>query len=189
MADKENIIPCLTHAAAKRAAESQPQNQSPAKKKRVALSELPTISNAIIRPPPDLNAAPSKPTLRSEKKEDVEISRANLAAAAIDVDSEMKDSQMCSDIYKYLRSMEVEQKRRPLANYIEMIQTDITANMRGIWWIGWLRWRRNTSLLNSDTFFISLFYISTDSPVQCPQKVSSMLVALYNLFPFVAVLV
>lgn len=120
MAEKENIIPRLTRAAAKRAAvsasaaQSQPLDQPQAKRKRVALSELPTLSNAIIRPTPDLRAAPSKPRLKSKKEEDAEVSKvppADLHAAATDIDSDVEDPQLCGhyakDIYQYLRSMEV----------------------------------------------------------------------------------
>ncbi|XP_008780924.1 cyclin-A3-1-like [Phoenix dactylifera] len=172
MADKENIVPRLTRAAAKRAAasasaaQSQCQDQPPAKRKRVALSELPTLSNAIIRPSAFLRAAPSKPRLRSKKEEDAEVSKvppADLpAAAATNMDFDAEDPQMCghyaNDIYQYLRSMEVEQKRRPLVNYIETIQTDVTANMRGIL-VDWLVEVAEEYKLVSDTLYLTVSYI------------------------------
>ncbi|XP_010906637.1 cyclin-A3-1 [Elaeis guineensis] len=166
MADKENIVPRLTRALAKRAAasgstaKSQPKDQPPAKRKRVALSELPTLSNAIIRPSPDLRATPSKP-----RQEDAKVSKippVDVPAAATDIDSDVEDPQMCGhyakDIYQYLRSMEVEQKRRPLVNYIETIQTDVTANMRGVL-VDWLVEVAEEYKLVSDTLYLTVSYI------------------------------
>lgn len=119
MAGKENLAPRHTRAAAKRVASaSSAANNPPAKKKRVALSELPTLSNAIVRnPSPDPLAAPSKPKQRSRKGEQEKV-----VVVAVDekrpplelsngAESEIDDLQMCSpyvcDIYQYLRSMEV----------------------------------------------------------------------------------
>nr|GMC90703.1 putative cyclin-A3-1 [Ipomoea batatas] len=57
------------------------------------------------------------------------------------IDSKSDDPQMCSayvsDIYEYLRQMEAQEKRRPLPDYLEKVQKDISANMRGIL-VDWL---------------------------------------------------
>lgn len=109
----ENVPPRLTRAAAKRASvvdASIPQPQP--KKKRVALGELPNLSNAVN---PRTDAVKSKPTrTRSEKTKKLSQLQdvADVATIkATDEEYEVEDPQMvapyASDIYQYLRSMEV----------------------------------------------------------------------------------
>nr|GEY33165.1 hypothetical protein [Tanacetum cinerariifolium] len=49
---------------------------------------------------------------------------------------EVSDPQMCEtyveDIYDYLHDMEMKVKRRPLPDYIEKVQKDVSVNMRGV---------------------------------------------------------
>ena len=113
MADKENGAPRLTRAAAKRVASAQaadPVAPPPAKKKRVALSELPTLSNAVPRAAVDpTTPPPSKPKSKPKKKvEEADDEKVDLVEVAAPSDD---DPQMCahyaSDIYQYLNSMEV----------------------------------------------------------------------------------
>ncbi|XP_072956235.1 cyclin-A3-1-like isoform X1 [Typha angustifolia] len=171
MADKENVAPRLTRAAVKRAAVAASlsdvtlQSQNAAKRKRVALSELPTLSSAIVRPSPDLYRTPSKPNLRSSKRQEEPKGAKVLSldtAASTDPDSQFDDPQICahyaSDIYHYLRSMEIEPQRRPLDNYIETVQSDVTANMRGIL-VDWLVEVAEEYKLVSDTLYLTVSYI------------------------------
>lgn len=52
----------------------------------------------------------------------------------------------------------MEPKRRPLANYIETVQKDVTANMRGIL-VDWLVEVAEEYKLVSDTLFLTISYI------------------------------
>lgn len=121
MADKENIPPRLTRAAAKRASATDASNsQPPSKKKRVALSEVPNLSNPFTSRTADVQTKLKK--TRSEKKEqDLELEKpsckeiektcVSTTGTAANVENEVQDPQMvaayASDIYQYLRSMEV----------------------------------------------------------------------------------
>ncbi|KAJ4770813.1 Cyclin family protein [Rhynchospora pubera] len=175
MADKENVAPPrLTRAAAKRASAIEVSDpQPPLKKKRVALGELPNLSNAVRCSTGAVQSKPKK--TRSEKKEhesevrklssekEVEVSSVSVSNTDnVDEGSDVEDPQMvapyASDIYQYLRSMEVEQKRRPLSNYIETIQQDVTANMRGVL-IDWLVEVAEEYKLVSDTLYLTVSYI------------------------------
>ncbi|XP_008787130.2 cyclin-A3-1-like [Phoenix dactylifera] len=170
MEDKENSVR-LTRAAAARkrgasaaapASQSLPHGQPPAKRrKRKALGELKNISNAAsgLETPP-----PSKPRTRSRAKKQAEARKVPLldASASEEVRFEAEDPQMCAfyapDIYQYLRSMEVESKRRPLVNFIETVQKDVTANMRGIL-VDWLVEVAEEYKLFSDTLYLTVSYI------------------------------
>jgi hypothetical protein len=120
MADKENILPRLTRAAAKRASAMEASDpQPPLKKKRVALSELPNLSNSLISRTAAVQSKLKKS--RSEKKKQElelekpsckETEKAYVSPIDIaDAENEVQDPHMVSvyvsDIYQYLRSMEV----------------------------------------------------------------------------------
>ncbi|RZR94731.1 hypothetical protein BHM03_00023489 [Ensete ventricosum] len=191
MADKENGAPRLTRAAAKRAASAQaadPVAPPPAKKKRVALSELPTLSNAVPRAAVDPTTPPPKPKSKPKKKvEEADDEKVDLVEVAASSDD---DPQMCahyaSDIYQYLKSMEVEAKRRPSPNYMETVQSDVTVNMRAIL-VDWLVEVAEEYKLVSDTLFLTVSYIDRFLSFNAINRhrlqllgVSSMLIASYN---------
>ncbi|PKA61012.1 Cyclin-A3-4 [Apostasia shenzhenica] len=151
MADKENCVR-ITRAVAKRAAAAAAcggGEQPRAKRKRVALSELPLLSNAAVAVSCS-DRAQSKPRLRSTKGRNVAETE------------EIDDPQLCphyaADIYGYLRSMEAEEKRRPMAGYIEKIQTDVNPNMRGIL-VDWLVEVAEEYKLVPDTLYLTISYI------------------------------
>ncbi|XP_020104929.1 cyclin-A3-2-like isoform X2 [Ananas comosus] len=142
-----------TYAPAAAAAPPPRRLHTPAKRKRKALAELPNLSNVAPAPnPPPF----SKPRTRSKAREEAAAVTAEAMEAAAaqkeaplpltssnspSTQSNEKDPQICSyyagDIYHYLRSLEAEPKRRPIANFIETIQKDITENMRGML-VDWL---------------------------------------------------
>ncbi|CAL0322484.1 unnamed protein product [Lupinus luteus] len=72
------------------------------------------------------------------------------------------DPQFCapyvSDIYEYLRKMEVDPSRRPLADYIQKVQSDVNAKMRGIL-VDWLVEVAEEYNLVSDTLYFCVSYI------------------------------
>ncbi|KAK1645936.1 hypothetical protein QYE76_063741 [Lolium multiflorum] len=166
MADKENsasasassstAAPRLTRAAAKRAAAVTAVAVAvAAKRKRVALSEIPTLPNGA-----DVHQAnPKKPRKASSQPSKPKKTAPKPAREAAD---ENGDPQLCapyaSDIYSYLRSMEVQKKRRPAADYIERVQVDITPNMRGIL-VDWLVEVAEEYKLVSDTLYLTVSYI------------------------------
>ncbi|KAI3865339.1 hypothetical protein MKW92_016198 [Papaver armeniacum] len=72
---------------------------------------------------------------------------------------EIDDPQMCvpyvSDIYQYLHSMEIENKRRPKPDYIEKVQIDVTVTMRGIL-VDWLVEVAEEYKVVSETLYLAL---------------------------------
>lgn len=78
----------------------------------------------------------------------------------VDVDTDHMDPQMCTayalDIDQHLRNAET--KKRPLANYMEEVQEDINASMRGIL-IDWLVEVAEEYKLVPDTLYLTVSYI------------------------------
>lgn len=162
MADKENSAfasaPRLTRASAKRAAAVTAVAVA-AKRKRVALSELPTLPNAVVQS----HTKPKKSSHVSKRKKPLPVREPTTAPVPVpDAADEIGDPQLCapyaSDIYSYLRSMEVEAKRRPAADYIETVQKDVTSLMRGIL-VDWLVEVAEEYKLVSDTLYLTVSYI------------------------------
>nr|QYW07159.1 cyclin A3-1 [Dimocarpus longan] len=161
MADQENCAR-LTRAAKKRAASAVVSDEQPLTQKRVVLGELPTLSNAIV----PLNRGPQKPRGKTKPKRKakraLEPPKVAKKEDVVDVDFTSDNPQMCgayaTDIYEYLRDMEVEPKRRPLPDYIEKVQKDVSANMRGIL-VDWLVEVSEEYKLFSDTLYLTVSYI------------------------------
>ncbi|KAA8528483.1 hypothetical protein F0562_035838 [Nyssa sinensis] len=158
MADQENCGR-VTRLAKKRAAEAMAatdSKQQPTTKKRVVLGELPNLSNVAVNR--NLGSEPEKPKCRTKKK----VKKAVTAMTAPDIYVKSDDPQMCgayvSEIYEYLHNMEMEAKRRPLPNYIEKIQKDVSPNMRGIL-VDWLVEVAEEYKLLSDTLYLTISYI------------------------------
>lgn len=166
-----------TRAAKRRAeAASLAQNRSP-KRKRVVLGELPNLSNLF-------DPVNSNPGLEPQKRKYRRITRVKKAATtkssvslgnpksddprAVQTDAksgtdanldDLQDSEpYVSDICQYLRKMENEPKRRPMSDYLEKVQKDVTANMRGIL-VDWLVEVAEEYKLLSDTLYLSVSYI------------------------------
>ncbi|XP_078152265.1 cyclin-A3-1-like isoform X4 [Carex rostrata] len=177
MADKENLPPTLTRgrgatkcasameASKKKRLALRHVHHASKKKKRGALSDVHHASNAM----------PSRPgAVQFEKKEqeterrtstceEVGVSSVNVSTTRTTSEEyKVKDPQIvapyASDIYQYLRSMEVEPKRRPLHNYMEATQVDLTADMRGVL-IDWLVDVAEDYKLVSDTLYLTVSYV------------------------------
>ncbi|CAL5092733.1 unnamed protein product [Urochloa decumbens] len=218
MTDKENAAPAaptgprLTRSAAKRAAESAAGGAgggAPAKRKRVALGELPSNAGVPRAPPPrpvkpakaarpgavvaprpaasapaavmaeadaercgsssppragadldrDSSASTSPPRAAADPYSSASSSPPRAAAAAAPAPG---DPQLCgsyaSDIYTYLRALEVEPTRRPRSDYIEAVQADVTANMRTIL-VDWLVEVAEEYKLVADTLYLAISYV------------------------------
>ncbi|XP_057468954.1 putative cyclin-A3-1 [Actinidia eriantha] len=188
MAGQENCSR-VTRLARKRAAEAmadlESQQKQPATKKRVVLGDLQNSSNrpAIM----NLGSDPN-PKCRSKKKvKKAETDAATTITTTQDIDVKSEDPQMCgayvSEIYQYLHDMEREAKRRPLPNYIEKVQKDVTPKMRGVL-VDWLVEVSEEYKLCSITLFLSISYIDRFLSMNALTRqrlqllgVSSMLVA------------
>ncbi|KAL2529608.1 Cyclin-A3-2 [Forsythia ovata] len=207
MADQENCKRVTRLAAKKRAASEAmplPSQQQKNKKKRVVLGE---IQNFV--PSSDVTNRNSKQNLEKQKqkkkpnrklkkpveKEDasVEEEREKKSVkgedddAGIDVNAKSDDPQMCgayvSGIYEYLHQMEMEAKRRPKVDYLEKVQKDVTANMRGIL-VDWLVEVAEEYKLLSDTLYLTVSYVDRFLSMNAINRqklqllgVSSMLIA------------
>ncbi|KAJ7965561.1 Cyclin [Quillaja saponaria] len=154
--------------AAKRRAEAAgvTEHQSPVKK-RVVLGELPNLSNAPVHVNPKSGLDPQKPKCRTKTKgKKALMTTKSTRKTELDVksviDAKLEDPETCgpyvSDIYKYLREMEMEPKRRLKPDYLETVQQDVTANMRGIL-IDWLVEVAEEYKLLPDTLYLSVSYI------------------------------
>ncbi|MED6162032.1 cyclin [Stylosanthes scabra] len=157
-----------TRAAAKRRATAPTQLEiQHLKKQRVVLAELPNIPNFIQSP------------TTNEKKPHSTVEAKSLKFQ----DPNLVDEPYVSDIHSYLRSMEMEKKRRPMVDYIQKVQKDVTANMRGVL-VDWLVEVADEYKLLPETLFLSVSYIdrflSVNPVVRSKFQllgVSSMLVA------------
>ncbi|KAI3773738.1 hypothetical protein L1987_48269 [Smallanthus sonchifolius] len=78
------------------------------------------------------------------------------------IDDALIDPQMCEayalDIYEYLQNMEMEVKRRPMADYIEKVQKDVSVNMRSVL-VDWLVEVAEEYKLLPDTLYLTVSYI------------------------------
>ncbi|OEL36969.1 Cyclin-A3-1 [Dichanthelium oligosanthes] len=168
MADKENSTsaaapPRLTRAQSKRAAAVTAVAVA-AKRKRVALTELPTLPNAAHDDDDAIKPARKQrllPAAEPEPKSKPKPRPAPKPAAEGEEEGE-GDPQLCapyaSDIYSYLRSMEAQAGRRPAHDYIAAVQVDVTPNMRSIL-VDWLVEVAEEYKLVSDTLYLTVSYI------------------------------
>ncbi|KAL1345021.1 hypothetical protein HN51_018813 [Arachis hypogaea] len=174
-----------TRAAAKRRAITANLTETqPLKRKRVVLGEItnfPTENLNTQKPKSKcLNNAKPKKASVADKNMKVVKEKENVLD---DEDDKLNVDPVASDIYLYLRKMELEKNRRPRVDYLERIQKDVTANMRGIL-VDWLVEVAEEYKLLSDTLYLSISYIdrylSTNrvtKPYLQLLGVSSMLIA------------
>ncbi|KAK4750500.1 hypothetical protein SAY87_003982 [Trapa incisa] len=166
----------VTRAARKRVATVEiVDDYTPATKKRVVLGELTNLSNSNIVTGVKLSEPRKQLNIRAKRKVKKEDKKAPARSklepsglkkededACTDARDEEGDPQMCrdyvADIYEYLKKMEVEPKRRPLPNYMENIQKDISPNMRGIL-VDWLVEVAEEYKLLPETLYLSISYI------------------------------
>ncbi|KAF5189681.1 Cyclin-a3-2 [Thalictrum thalictroides] len=156
--EQENAVSVrITRGAAKKRAAAEQSLQQPATKKRVVLGEITNLTNNRVVGDLSLDVGGGgglqKRQTRSNKQKVV-------VKNAVEVHSD--DPQMCvtyaADIYEYLHSMEIQSKRRPMSDYIEKIQKDVTAQMRGIL-VDWLVEVAEEYKLVSDTLYLTVSYL------------------------------
>ncbi|KAI4337022.1 hypothetical protein L6164_015484 [Bauhinia variegata] len=190
MENKENSAPRrLTRAAKKRAAAAITDLLHAPAKKRVVLGELPNLTNVLVTNKPGSGAETQeeKGGMKRKVRKVLPTTIATIPAKSDDVDANLDDPQMCqtyvSDIYEYLRTMEADPKRRPLPDYLQRVQKDVNASMRGIL-VDWLVEVAEEYKLVSDTLYLSISFIDRYLSLKALNKqklqllgVSSMLIA------------
>ncbi|GER40200.1 cyclin A-like protein [Striga asiatica] len=193
MANQENCGRVTRLAAKKRAAQEAAAGEQ-SKKQRVVLGDIQNILSSqkdVLSRKSQEGKGKSKPRKNLKRgKLGADKGKKRLKEEndpQIDLDGKRDDPQMCgayvSDIYEYLRKMEEEAKRRPLLHFLEIIQKDINANMRGVL-VDWLVEVAEEYKLLSDTLYLTVSYIDRflSTNVINRQKlqllgVSSMLIA------------
>ncbi|XP_022763464.1 G2/mitotic-specific cyclin C13-1-like [Durio zibethinus] len=162
--DQENLVPLTRSSSQSKKRASVTHSfllQPPLAKKRVVLGEL---TNS-----PDIGSD-QNPKYRSKNERDpssktkptCELKEENKQEPNdIVIDESFGDLNKCSyssSIYDHLRSLEIEEKRRPLPNYMEEVQNDIKVNMREIL-MEWLLEVTEEYKLVSDTLYLTVSYI------------------------------
>ena len=166
----------VTRAALKRsaaaAAAAEAPAEQPARKKRSVLGEITNLSRNRIEKP--------KPSATTKKAKKIAVSGGADTASSSD---QLMCGPYASDIYDYLHKMEVEAKRRPLPDYLDKVQRDVSANMRGVL-VDWLVEVAEEYKLGSDTVYLSISYIDRFLSLNAVTRqrlqllgVSSMLIA------------
>lgn len=168
MADQENSVPTPTRTRASKKRLKESVEGLSVSKKRVVLGELTNISSdaaGLV-----LKSAPSKslkPVFVSEREQKFGVLVAKKASTEIDVNVDLHVSPETDEsekyghaplMYRHLHSLEVEAKRRPLSNYMETVQTDITPAMREIL-VDWLVEVAEEFKLVSETPYLTVNYI------------------------------
>ncbi|KAL9243651.1 hypothetical protein vseg_017511 [Gypsophila vaccaria] len=161
MANQENASR-VTRAAKRRMSEQQPP---PSKKSRVVLGEI--SANVAGNPNLDTTTTTTRGGPRKCSKPAAITPDNTPEECVIDVvDHHVHPlphhPQMCApyaaSIYHYLRRIEKEDKRRPVADYMQKIQKDVSANMRGIL-VDWLVELAEEFKVVSDTLYLAISYI------------------------------
>ncbi|XP_058725135.1 putative cyclin-A3-1 [Vicia villosa] len=147
MADQDNSTRRPQREAKKRAVAALCEQR---KRKRVALGD---ITNDVVSETERLVSDTHSHSHRQKKKRNTGNSP---------VPEKPEDPQLCepyvSDIHDYLRNLEVDPSKRPLPDYIQKVQRDINANMRGVL-VDWLVEVAEEYKLVSDTLYFSVSYI------------------------------
>ncbi|CAM8923664.1 hypothetical protein QQ045_022045 [Rhodiola kirilowii] len=167
MADKENCVR-ITRGMKRRAAaaglESAPQ--LPERKKRVALGEISNTSNILGEREVGMEAKSKKRKSRKGAKKAIVLDEVTVSESREEKKDEggekRNDPRMCaayaSDIYVYLKAMEVHPGKQALPDYLEKIQNDLSANMRGIL-VDWLVEVSEEYKLLPETLYLAVSYV------------------------------
>ncbi|OIV97656.1 hypothetical protein TanjilG_12413 [Lupinus angustifolius] len=144
------------------------QDENSMKKQRVVLGEISNVPNFTEEPRGVKNprikrvAASRRPFSSLDSDFDDEKKAFVSVTAKSTTNVKFSDPQnvepMVNDICSYLFRMERENKRRPMVNYIEKVQCEVTPHMRGIL-VDWLVEVADEYKLLPDTLFLSISYI------------------------------
>uniref|UniRef100_A0A7N0TIS9 Uncharacterized protein n=1 Tax=Kalanchoe fedtschenkoi TaxID=63787 RepID=A0A7N0TIS9_KALFE len=171
MADKENCVRITRGMKRKAVAAGMesaplPPPPPPPRKKRVALGEISNSSSVLGERQVEVEAKSKKRKSGKGVKKalvlvEEEGGRVSWSKAGVRDESAAKrdDLRMCaayvSDIYDYLKDMEV---RQALPDYLEKVQKDLSANMRGIL-VDWLVEVSEEYKSLPDTLHLAISYV------------------------------
>ncbi|KAL9240871.1 hypothetical protein vseg_015043 [Gypsophila vaccaria] len=207
MANQENTTTMRVTRAAKRKMSSEEthsqshshsHSQAPPNKKRVVLGEISTnlignpglaggVKKAVVSGRSRPRKCTKPTTTRPETTPEEDVIEIQTTRVSLDVEPDSDDPQMCgpyvAGIYHYLRDMEKEEKRRATADYMQKIQKDVSANMRGIL-VDWLVELAEEFKVIPDTLYLTVSHIDrylSSKPINRQRLqllgVSSMLIA------------
>ncbi|PHU04698.1 putative cyclin-A3-1 [Capsicum chinense] len=175
MVDEENKVPAAASITSKKRPFDSlvisnendplqiPERPFPVTKKRVVLGELNNLGSVVgstqISDFTETRESKRKIMLRKNTTENVvkETVEPEISASS----SPKDDLQKCGYgplIYQHLHSLEVEERRRPLSNYMEKVQNNLTPPMRMIV-VDWLVEVAEEYKLVSDTLYLAVSYI------------------------------
>lgn len=165
-ADQENRVHDTCSSSKNRASAysaSQPRHHALETLKRVVLGELTNSdSRNTQKPKRILKRKYGEDTLESIQRESKkENKNENEELAERKGNESLSAVHKCaysSSIYKHLRSLEIEDKMRPLPNYMEKVQNDISKNMRETL-VDWLVEVLEEYKLVSDTLYLTVSYV------------------------------
>ncbi|KAJ6409514.1 hypothetical protein OIU84_009084 [Salix udensis] len=179
MGENENHVQSTRSSSSSRKRDPKAHHPlPPSKKKRVPLGEL-TNSLHVTTNNSDYNISESKYAVDSQPPS-TESSRVSNSETSPDIEWEVEEGnhndlekfpstestkktglRRCSytsSIYRYLHSMEVEDNRRCLPNYMREVQNDVSVNMRETL-VDWLVEVAEEYRLVSDTLYLTVSYI------------------------------
>ncbi|EXC04822.1 hypothetical protein L484_010245 [Morus notabilis] len=170
--------------------ESESSGVATQKKKRETKSKLTNISNAVKEESESSGVATQKKKRETKSKAKKALPMTKTVTTrqeTKETEAKSEDPQMCvpyvSDVYEYLHQIEVDPDRRPLPDYMEKVQNDITPSMRGIL-IDWLVEVAEEYKLLSDTVYLTVLYMDRFLSLNALSRqklqllgVSSMLIA------------
>nr|XP_048336231.1 G2/mitotic-specific cyclin C13-1-like [Ziziphus jujuba var. spinosa] len=163
MTEQENCVPTTCSSSKKRASSEsaiQPQ-QLPNLKRRVVLGELTNSLNiSLLAQNSDRSLKKPNSDLKNKEEEEEEEGGEFLdKTEKISVSSVDPPKRVySSSIYQHLHALEMEVNRRPVPNYMEKVQNDVSPNMRAIL-VDWLVEVSEEYKLVSDTLYLTVSYV------------------------------
>lgn len=135
----------------------------PANKKRVVLGELNNLGNvAVSTQNSDLTEThESKRKIKLRKTTTRNVVKETVEPETSATSSPKDNLQKCSYgplIYQHLHSLEVEERRRPLSNYMEKVQNSVIPSMRTVL-VDWLVEVTEEYKLVSDTLYLAVSFV------------------------------
>lgn len=175
MVDEENKVPAAaSRTSNKRTFDSIaisnendplqiPERPFPVTKKRVVLGELNSLGNVVVSTQNSdfTETHQSKRKIKLRKTTPKKVVKETVEPET-SANSSPKDTlQKCAYgplIYQHLHSLEVEERRRPLSNYMEKVQNNVIPTMRMVL-VDWLVEVAEEYKLVSDTLYLAVSYI------------------------------
>ncbi|KAF3435508.1 hypothetical protein FNV43_RR22597 [Rhamnella rubrinervis] len=156
MGEQENCVPPTSSSKKRSTSVAQPQ-QLPNLKRRVVLGELTNSPSIALAQCSDQPLKKRDDNMKEEESDQGALDEAEILTVS------SVDPQRCaysSSIYMHLHSLEMEANRRPLPNYMEKVQKDVSADMREVL-VDWMVEISEEYKLVSDTLYLSVSYVDS----------------------------